>query len=175
MWVINQSICLFNQWINIQCEIAFARYVSTPCLKSLCIGCALSSEAHLNVLLNLLVSKWDLYPCTPNGVFLCHIWQADGQSCPTLYNGLKYAALWSSFLFWELSLWRKRDPEIFSTLSHRRCLALILLLLVANVWLKSGKSREALEASCAILVQPQSQSKCKWLQVMRKDSNAHSP
>lgn len=46
---------------------------------------------------------------------------------------------------------------------------MISLLMVANVWLKSGKQREALDASCAILAQPQSQSKCKWLQVMRKD------
>ncbi len=45
-----------------------------------------------------------------------------------------------------------------------------LLLMVTNVWLKRGKQREALRASCAILAQPQSQSKCKWLQVMREDS-----
>ena len=32
------------------------------------------------------------------------------------------------------------------------------------------EEREGLEASCAILAQPPSQSKCKWLQVMRKDS-----
>lgn len=47
---------------------------------------------------------------------------------------------------------------------------MISLLMVANVWLKRGKPREALEASCAILAQPLSQSKCKWLHVMRKDS-----
>lgn len=47
---------------------------------------------------------------------------------------------------------------------------MISLLMVANVWLKRRKQWDALEASCAILVQPPSQSKCKWLQVMRKDS-----
>lgn len=47
---------------------------------------------------------------------------------------------------------------------------MISLLMVANVWLEREEQREPLEASCAILAQPLSQSKCKWLQVMRKDS-----
>lgn len=47
---------------------------------------------------------------------------------------------------------------------------MISLVMFPNVVLTSGKGRAEVEASCGILVQPYSQSKCKWLQVMRKDS-----
>lgn len=106
-----------------------------------------------------------------NRVILCDIRQADRESRPILYNGMKCTLLLSSFLFRELSPLRSRGLELSATLSHRCRVSLYdFIINGCQCVAQERRAGRSVGASCAVLAQPQSQSKCKWLQVMRKDS-----
>lgn len=143
----------------------------------------MSAEALLLICMCLMFSHG---PCIPDGVKMKATYSAL-QAWIELFSVASgewtgshvpyYTVAWSilcsypHFCFGNSPLTKARTlnscpPYLTDVVFH----CMILLLMVANVWLKSGKEREALEASCAFLAQPPSQSKCKWLLVMRKDS-----
>lgn len=93
-------------------------------------------------------------------------------------HDLFYTVAWSilcfhpRFCFGSSRLRKAGTVNSLPPLSHRCCVSLYDFIIngCQCVWLEREEQREPLEATCAILAQPLSQSKCKWLQVMRKDS-----
>lgn len=62
---------------------------------------------------------------------------------------------------------KSEDDKLLTAPSLRCCIS---SLIFASLRLERWKHCEAWGDSCGILARPQSQSMCKWLQVMRKDS-----